>query len=75
MSGKFNISANFSNGSGVGTVTLQRKFGSSGATLDIEAYTSDTEKQAEEPEDDVYYRLGVKTGDYTSGTIALRVSQ
>lgn len=72
LQGKFNISAS---GFGVATCTLQRKFGSAGSALDIETYTADTQKQAEEPEDDVYYRLIVKTGDYTSGTIAMRLSQ
>lgn len=70
--GQFNISVS---GTWAGTVTLQRRFGTSGSALDVEAYTANTEKQAVEAEDDVYYRAGVKTGEYTSGTAELRISQ
>lgn len=72
LQGKFNISVSntFS-----ATCTLQRRFGASGDALDIETYTSTTQKQAEEPEDDVYYRLIVKTGDFTSGQVDMRLSQ
>lgn len=73
LQGKFNVSVS---GMGTATCTLQRKFGASGTALDIETYVNtNTQKQAEEPEDDVYYRLIVKTGDYTSGTIEMRLSQ
>lgn len=71
LQGQFNISAQPGSGS---TVTLQRRFGASGSWLDIETYTGNTEKQATELEDDVYYRLGVAAGDY-SAACTVRLSQ
>lgn len=69
--GKFNVSVS---GTWAGTMTLQRRFGSSGSTLDVEAFTANTEKQGDEPEPGVEYRIGCKTGEYTSGTAECRVS-
>ena len=71
---KFNLSVS-STASWTGTVTIQRKFGSTGKTLDVDTYTSDIETYGVEPEDQVFYRGGVKTGDYTSGKVHIRLSQ
>lgn len=61
------------NASGVSpnTVTLQRSFDSPGTWVDVESYTADTSKVFDDSLDNqvVYYRIGIKTGDYTSGTV------
>lgn len=57
-------------GTWAGTVTLQRSVGSIGNWVDVESYTINTTKVYTDEFDnsDIYYRLGIKTGDYTSGT-------
>ena len=59
----------------VGTVTLQRSFDDGTNWLDVESYTEPIEKIIENPSQSVKWRVGVKTGDFTSGTIDLRLSQ
>lgn len=56
------------------TVWLQRSFDAGVTWYDIESYTADTQKRGFEPEGDVLYRLGVKTGGYSAGTIIARLS-
>jgi hypothetical protein len=52
------------------TVTLQRSIGAPGSWTDVESYTVPTSKVYDDGLDNqiIYYRLGVKTGNYTSGT-------
>lgn len=69
--GYFNLSLS---GTWVATVTVQRSFDNS-TWLDVSNFTSNTEEYGLEPEHDVYYRFGVKTGNYTSGTVVGRLSQ
>ena len=59
------------------TVTLQRNFHDEAESVwhDVESWTGNTEAIVEEKEKDVEYRLGVKTGNYTSGTINVRLSR
>ncbi len=64
--GNFNFSLISS--SFVGIVTIQRKFPGDVAFRDIKTYTGSTEDRDFEPEG-AQYRYGIKTGDYTSGTI------
>jgi hypothetical protein len=74
----FNVVADFNAGSFVGTVTAQRRFiDKTGTTswIDVEDYTEQANKQALEVESNVEYRLFVKTGNYTSGTVYLRLSR
>lgn len=72
MPTKFNVSIS---GSFSGTtVTLQRRFGASGSAVDVKNYTAAAEEIAEEIEDDVQYRLGVKTGNYSAGPAVCRLS-
>lgn len=54
----------------MGTVTLQRSVGVVGNWIDVNAYTSNTTGSDKDGLDNqtVYYRLGIKTGDYASGT-------
>ncbi|KKL88868.1 hypothetical protein LCGC14_1920400 [marine sediment metagenome] len=64
--GSISVSGTF-----VATVTLQRRL--DGANWrDIESYTAQTEKDFEVGEGSEI-RLGVKTGDYTSGTVEARL--
>lgn len=57
----------------VGTVTLQRRFNSSDSWRDVATYTSDFEGWDVQP-GGAQYRFGVKTGEYTSGSITGRIS-
>jgi hypothetical protein len=51
-------------------VTLQRSLGAPGAWTDVESYTVPTSKSFDDKLDNqiIYYRLGIKTGAYASGT-------
>lgn len=69
---KFNLSIS---GTWVGTVTAQRKFGSTGLALDVDSWTGGIETYGVEAENDVFHRAGFKVGDYTSGSATLRISQ
>ena len=69
--GYFNLSLS---GTWVATVTVQRSFDNS-TWLDVSTFVANTEEYGLEPERDVYYRFGVKTGAFTSGTVVGRLSQ
>lgn len=83
--GTFNVSIS---GTWEGTVTLQRSFdrvNAAGADdaakdaastwRDVSVYTGNVEDVAYEPEGNVYYRIGVSNGDYTSGTCNMRLGK
>ena len=72
LHGYFNLSIS---GTWSATVTLQRSFDGGSTWFDVGARTENVEEYGLEPEDSVQYRVGVKTGDYTSGTVVLRLSQ
>ena len=72
LRGLFNFSLS---GTWVATVHLQRSFDVGASWLDVDSFTGNVETFGTEPEDAVYYRLGVKTGNFTSGKIAGRLSQ
>lgn len=63
-------------GTWTATVTLQRSIGVSGDWTDVTTYTTNATVSFNDALDNqvIYYRLGVKTGDYTSGTVDLRMS-
>lgn len=63
------ISSSFS-----GTVTLQRRFNDSDSWRDIATYTTDFEGWDQQPGGG-QIRFGVKTGDFTSGSITGRLSE
>ena len=65
--GHFNLSIS---GTFVATVTVQRSFDSGSTWLDVDTFTSSTETYGFDPHQ-VYYRVGVKTGDFTSGTVVV----
>ena len=69
--GDFNLHVDFTNGSGVGTVALQRSYDGS-TWYNIESYTADTFKIVENPEGGVKHRLNCTA--YTSGSIFGRIS-
>lgn len=58
------------------TVTLQRSIGAPGSWTDVESYTVDTTKNYDDGLDNqiIYYRIGVKTGNYGAGTQVCRLS-
>lgn len=69
----FNVSVS---GAWGGRITLQRAFDGTTATFyDVASFVSNTEEYGFEPEDGVLYQIGFKTGDYSSGTAVLRISQ
>ena len=67
--GHFNFSLS---GSWDATVTVQRSWNKSD-WFDVDTFTSNFEGVGFDAEE-VYYRAGVKTGDFTSGTVSLRIS-
>lgn len=70
--GHFNISIS---GTWTGTVTVQRSFDGGSTWLDVGTWTGNTEEYGFEPERDVWYRAGIKTGEFGSGTAVVRLSQ
>jgi len=68
--GHFNlsISGNFS-----ATVTVQRSFDKT-TWYDVDVFTSASEEVGYEPQE-MYYRVGIKAGDYTSGTASVFLSK
>ena len=69
---KFNFSLT---GTFVATVVVQRSFDDGINWLDVATFTAPGEFIGEEPEKNMRYRFGVKTGAYTSGSIIGRLSQ
>jgi len=56
------------------TVTVQKSYDQGAVTNweDVDTFTSSTEEVGFEPED-VYYRVGIKSGDYGSDTVTVRI--
>jgi hypothetical protein len=59
------------------TVTLQRRFYHGAWTdwVDVEEFTENSEKQLYDLEPKCQYRIGVDTGDWTSGSVVVRLSK
>lgn len=70
--GDFNLSIS---GTFTATVTVQRSFDQGSTWRDVETFTAPTEKYGSDPGPSVIYRAGVKTGDYTSGTVSIRIGR
>ena len=68
----FNISIS---GTWDGTVTVQRSFDGGSTWYDVATWTANTEEYGLEPERGVQYRVGIKAGEYGSGTANVRLSQ
>ena len=62
-------------GTWAGTITIQRSVDGGTTPLDVNTYTANVEDQGDEVESGVMYRAGFKTGQYTSGTAIVRLSQ
>lgn len=60
-------------GTWAGTVTLQRRFSSTDSARDVENFTSNAEEALYDHEEFSEYRIGIKTGNYTSGTASVRL--
>jgi len=60
-------------GTWVGTVTLQRSFDEGDTWRDVDSHTANIETYGIEPGENVYYRFGFKTGEYTSGRVEGRI--
>ena len=56
------------------TVTLQRSFDSGTTWFDVTTWTANSEQWLKDEEHGVLYRLGVKNGAYTTGSVAVRLS-
>ena len=56
------------------TVTVQKSYDQDTITNweDVDSFTASSEEVGFEPED-VYYRAGIKTGDYGSDTVTIRI--
>jgi len=70
--GDFNFSLS---GTWAATVYVQRAYDGGTTWRDVESFTSNGEFVGNEPEPDVQYRFGVKTGGYSSGTVVGRLSK
>ena len=70
LGGNFNVSIQ---GTFSATVFVQRSYDNS-TWYDVESFTAATELIGFEPEY-IWYRVGVKTGGYTSGTVVARIGQ
>ena len=76
LRGDFNFSLS---GTWVATVHVQRRHQDGndvwGSWLDVKSFTANDEWIGNEPEDKTEYRFGIKTGNFTSGTVVGRLSQ
>ena len=70
--GYFNLSIS---GTWAGTLTVQRSFDDGATWYDVDTLTDNTQEYGLEPEGGVWYRAGIKVGEYTSGTCVVRLSQ
>ena len=71
--GNFNISIS---GTWAGTITLYVAYDNSlTPSLVVNTYTANIEDRGFEPESGAVYKIGFATGDYTSGTAVVRISQ
>lgn len=68
----FNLSVS---GSFVATVVLQRSFDNGATWHDVWSTSEPAQKGVENFEPDVLWRVGCKAGQYSSGTVNVRLSQ
>lgn len=63
-------------GTFVATLTLQYSVAEPGNWVDVESYTTPTSKSYNDTLDNqiIYYRIGIKTGNFTSGTATISLS-
>lgn len=70
LEGYFNLSIS---GTWAATVTVQRSIDNA-TWVDVDTFTANSEEVGFEPEL-MWYRVGVKTGEFTSGTVVLRLGR
>lgn len=71
MPNRFNVSIS---GTWAGTVHLQRSFDTGTTWVDVDSFTANIETTVDDPQTGgPYYRIGMKNGGYTSGTVNLRL--
>lgn len=70
LEGYFNLSLS---GTFAATVTVQRSIDNA-TWADVDTFNAGTEEYGFEPEL-MWYRVGVKTGDFTSGTVVVRLGR
>lgn len=70
LEGYFNLSLS---GTWTATVTVQRSIDNS-TWVDVDTFTANSEEVGFEPEL-MWYRVGVKTGAYTLGTVVARLGR
>lgn len=70
LEGYFNLSLS---GTWVATVTVQRSIDNS-TWVDVDTFTANSEEVGFEPEI-IWYRIGVKTGEFTNGTVVIRLGR
>ncbi len=71
--GKLNLS--ISGSSWGGTVTLQRRLPEMSDFEDVDTFTVNTQDTISEIEEGAEYRVGMKNGEYSSGTAYVRLSR
>lgn len=62
-------------GTWVGTITLQRSYDQGATWIDVTGYTENVAYQITNYKDDVYWRIGFKTGDRTSGNADVTIAK
>ena len=62
-------------GTWAGTITLQATYDDGSTWIDVATYTANAIDVLYEPEVGIAYRIGFKSGAYTSGTAVVRISQ
>lgn len=58
-----------------GTLTLQATYDGGSSWIGVQAYAANAVDLLYEPEAGISYRIGFATGEYTSGTAVVRISQ
>lgn len=71
IKGKFNVSISGISGD---TVRVERSIDGGTTKKTVKEYTADKEESGEEVEHGWIYRIGVKTGGYSTGTVLARLS-
>jgi len=71
---EFGVWINYAAGA-IATVTLQRSSDEGVTWEDIETFTATAQRNARSDSPKTLYRLGVKTGEFTMGTITLKITQ
>ena len=72
LTGYFNVSLS---GTWDAIVTAQRSFDKGNTWFDVKIWTENVQEYGFEPEKGVYYRFGVKTAEFNTGSIVIRASQ